>query len=135
MLGQAPKKYAARFFKLKVGHGAVGVFLERIGVTETAECWWCQRAEQSVHHLYTKCRKWRRERRVLKKELKALGIGWQRRPEKRWVANLLANEKAVQPLLKYLMTTEVRGREVGAERGMEWEQRADQEGEELLDSG
>lgn len=83
--------------------------------------------------MYTKCRKWWRERRVLKKELKAVGIGWQRRAEKRWVANLLANEKAIQPLLKYLMTTEIGGREGGVERGVEWEQQADQEGEELLD--
>ncbi len=65
----------------------------------------------------------------------ALGIGWQRQPEKRWVANLLANEQAVQPLLKYLMTTEVGGREGGAEKAVEWEQRTDREGEELLDIG
>lgn len=75
VLGQAPKRYASWFFQLKVG---VGVFLERIGVTETAECRWCKQAEQSVDHLYTKCRKWRRERRVLKKQIKVLGIGWQR---------------------------------------------------------
>lgn len=64
VLGQTPKKYAARFFQLKVGHAATGAFLERIGVRETAECWWCGRADQSVGHLYTKCRKWRRERRA-----------------------------------------------------------------------
>ena len=74
VLGKAPKKYASRFFQLKVGHGAVGVFLKRIGVVETAECWWCGQAEQSVIHLYAKCRKWRRERKVLKKELQQLGI-------------------------------------------------------------
>ena len=93
VLGQAPEKYASRFFQLKVGHGVVGVFLERIGAVETAECWWCGQAEQSVVHLYAKCRKWRKERRVLKRELRGLGIGWQRRPEKRWLANLLANER------------------------------------------
>lgn len=67
VLGRAPKKYASRFFQLKVGHAAIGVFFERIGVAETAESWWCQQAEQSVLHLYTRFRKWRRERRVLKK--------------------------------------------------------------------
>ena len=89
MSGQAPKRYASRLFQFKIGHGAVGFFLERIWVTETTECWWCQQAEQSVHHLYvqyTKGKKWCRERRVLKEELRAFGIGWQRRPEKRWVA-------------------------------------------------
>ena len=116
VLRQAPKRYASLFFQLKVGYGEVGLFLQRVGVTETAECCWCKQAEQSVDHLYTKCRKWRRERRILKKELKVLGIGWQLRPERRWVANQLANEQAVRPLLKYLMTTEVGGREGGAER-------------------
>lgn len=61
-----------------------------------------------------------------------LGIGWQRRPERRWVANLLANEQAVRPLLKYLMTTKVGCREGEAERVAEWDQRVDQEGEGLL---
>ncbi len=60
VLGRAAKKYASRFFQLKVGHGAVGVFLERIGAVETAECWWCGQAEQSVVHLFAKCRKWRK---------------------------------------------------------------------------
>ena len=50
VLGQAPKKYASRFFQLRVGHGVVGVFLERIGAVETAECWWCGQAEQSMTH-------------------------------------------------------------------------------------
>lgn len=40
----------------------------------------------------------------------------------------------MQPLLKYLMTAEVGGREGGAGRSAEWEQRVDQDGEELLDS-
>ena len=109
VLGQAPKRYASRFFQLKVGHAAVGVFLEKIGVRETVECWWCGQADQSVNHLYTKCRKWRRRRRVLKRKLKVLGIGWQRRPESRSLANLIANEQAVRPLLKYLMATEIGG--------------------------
>lgn len=39
-----------------------------------------------------------------------MGIGWQHRPEEKWLADLLANEQAVEPLLKYLMTTEIGGR-------------------------
>ncbi len=60
------------------------------------------------------------------------GIGWQSRPERKWLANLLANEQAVAPLLKYLMTTEVGSRGGETDRETEWEQRADQAGEELL---
>ena len=134
VLGQAAKKYASRFFQLKVGHGAVGVYLERIGAVETAECWWCGQAEQSVVHLFAKCRKWRKERKVLKKELRELGIGWQSRPERRWLANLLASEQAVKPLLGYLMATEVGSRGGDADRAAEWEERVDQAEEELLNS-
>lgn len=78
--------------------------------------------------MYTRCRKWRRERRVLQRELQVLEIEWQHRPERRWVANLGANEQAVRPLLKYLMTSEVGGQEGGSEKAAEWGQGVDQEG-------
>ncbi len=68
-LGSAPKKYASRYYQLKVGHGAVGTFLVRIGVIETPECWWCGATEQIVEHLYARCRKWRKQRRKLVREL------------------------------------------------------------------
>ena len=32
MLESAPKKYASQYYQLKVGHGAVGTFLARIGL-------------------------------------------------------------------------------------------------------
>ena len=36
-LGSASKKYASRYYQLKVGHGAVGTFLVRIGVIVLVE--------------------------------------------------------------------------------------------------
>ena len=39
VLGNAPKKYASRYYQLKFGHGAVGTFFARIKVIETPECW------------------------------------------------------------------------------------------------
>ena len=51
ILGNASKNYASRYYQLKVGHGAVGTFLARIGVFENPECWWCG------EHLYARCRK------------------------------------------------------------------------------
>ena len=107
LLGQTRKFYASRFYQLKTGHGAIGTFLKRIGAVESAKCWWCRNSEQSALHLCTSCRKWRKERRVLKKSLDKVGIQWQRRPEKKWLAELLANEQAIGPLLVYLQDTEV----------------------------
>lgn len=34
-----PKKYASRYYQLKVGHGAVGTFLVKIEAIKTLECW------------------------------------------------------------------------------------------------
>ena len=83
-------------------------------------------------HLYTKCRKWRTERQILKKSLDKAGVQWQRRPEKKWLAELLANTYAVGSLLEFLKNTEVGSREGTAERMAEWGQRRDQDGEDRL---
>lgn len=39
------------YYQLKVGYGAVGTFLARIGMIETPECWCCKETVQSVEHL------------------------------------------------------------------------------------
>ena len=132
VLGKVLKKYATRYYQLKIGHGAVGAFLARIGAVETPECWWCGAQEQTVVHPYTECRRWRRERRKLSRELGQHGISWQPRPERRWLGSLLANERAVGPVLKFLKGTEVGSREGARERELEWQRRSDQEGENQL---
>lgn len=38
-LGNAPKKYVSRYYQLKVGHGAMGTYLAKIGAMETPQCW------------------------------------------------------------------------------------------------
>ena len=133
VLGKAPKKYGSRFYQLKVGHGVVGTYLPRIGVIEAPDCWWCRETVQSVEHLYAKCRKWRKERRKLVRELEKKGVTWQPQAERKWLAGLLANEKAVAPLLGFLKTTGVGGREAAREREVEWERINDRAGENLLD--
>ncbi len=70
-----------------------------------------------------------------KEELGKVGIQWQRRPEKRWLAKLLADRYAVGPVLEFLKNTEVGSRDGGAERENEWEQRRDQDGEDQLGEG
>ena len=88
--------------------------------------------EQTIIHLYTECRRWRRERRKLSRELDQLGIRWQPRPEKRWLGSLLANERAIRPILQFLRNTEVGSRDGTRERELEWQRRRDQEGENQL---
>ena len=38
VLGSTSKKYASRYLQLKVGHGAVGIYLAKIGAIETPQC-------------------------------------------------------------------------------------------------
>ena len=105
--------------------------MAKIGIVETPECWWCGATEQTVEHLYAQCRMWRKQRRKLVRELEKEGI-WQPQVERRWLANLLGDGKAVAPLLKFLKTTGIGGREGARERELEWERKNDQEGEDLL---
>ena len=125
-------KYASRYLQLKARHGGVGTYLAKIGVIETPKCWWCGQAKQFVEHLYIKCWWWRKERRKLTSSLCKEGISWQGWTERKKIAELLANEKAMGLLLGFLISTEVGGREGAKERELEWMQRDDWIGEELL---
>ena len=87
---------------------------------------------ETVEHLYARCRKWRKQRRKLVRELEKKGIRWQPQVERRWIGGFLGNEKAVAPLLKFLKSTGVGGREGAKERELEWARRNDQEGEDFL---
>lgn len=57
------------------------------------------------------------------------GISWQGLTERKELAKLLAHERAIGPLLGFVKSTEVGGREG---RELEWELRVDRAGEELL---
>ncbi len=50
----------------------------------------------------------------------------------RWLVNLLANKQALQPLIEFLMRTEIRSRKGAAEEDEEWERRNDRKWEETL---
>ena len=61
-----------------------------------------------------------KERRKLVRELGKRGIKLQAQAERRWLADLLANETAVAPLLRFLKATDIGGREGARERELEW---------------
>ena len=49
------------------------------------------------------------------KKLGKIGVWWQTRQEKKWLAELLANERAMAPLLVYLKDIEVGSRKRATE--------------------
>ena len=112
ILGNAPEKEASRYYQLNVGHGVVRTYLVRIRVIATCECWWCKETVEFVEHFYTRCRRWRKKRRELGRELEKEGVTWQAQAERRWLAGLLVNDKAVALLLSFLKATEVGAREL-----------------------
>ena len=102
-------EYGSLQWKKLTSH--VGTFLAKIDVIETPECWWCGEAEQSVEHLYTKCRRWRKKRRKIVRKLYTEGVRWQAQAERRSLAELLANERATKPLLRFFQVTKIGGRD------------------------
>lgn len=119
VLRNTPKKYASRYYQLNVRDGAVGAYLTRIRVIETSKCSWSKDVLQSVEYLFTKCRGWRKQRRNLVREQEKKGISWQTQGERKWVAGLLGNEKAVAPLLDNRRGREKRSQRKGVRMGAE----------------
>ena len=68
----------------------------------------------------------------MKKILDKIGIRWQRLPERKWLAELLANEQAVGSILVYLTHIKMASRKSAVEKTIEWRRRSDYEGEEQL---
>ena len=53
------------------------------------------------------------------RELHTEGVRWQAQAERKWLAELLANERTTKPLLRFLQATETGGREGAREREQE----------------
>ncbi len=54
------------------------------------------------------------------------------RPKRSWLGRLLANERAVGPVLNFITNTEVGSRDGARERELEWQKKSDQEGEDQV---
>ena len=133
-LANAPKKYASRYYQLKVGHGAVGTIFAKIGKIETPKCWWCKEPVLSVEHLYAKCRRWRKERKKLVRDLEKVGIMWRPQAERKWLAGIYTSKgESGSATTEVLKSTEVGGTEGAREIEAELERRNDLAGEDLLE--
>jgi len=63
------KSLAARFYRLKSGHGPTGDYLKRFGHRENDKYWWCgsggRTAAQTREHLFCYCSRWRDQQKTL----------------------------------------------------------------------
>ena len=107
------KRLAARFYQLKTGHALTGEYLHWTKNRPTAQCWWCPHPKQTREHLLKGCPKWRKQQKVLWKEVwEKTGGG-----RFRWKAHeLFAEPEASQAVLDFLSSTDV-GRTVPAVEG------------------
>ena len=87
---------------------------------------------QSFKHLYIKYRRWRKKKKKLIKKLEKKKVIWQALAKRRWLASLLANKRAVMPLVKYLKATEVGARKKAREKEREWKKKNNQIGKKLF---
>jgi len=98
------KRLATRFYQLKTGHARTGEYLHWTRARPTAQCWWCPHPKQTREHLLKGCPRWRKQQRVLWKEVwKETGGG-----RFRWKAHeLFADQRCSQAVLDFLSSTDV----------------------------
>jgi len=98
------KRLASRFYQLKTGHCRTGEYLHWTTSRPTPQCWWCLHPRQTREHLLKGCPKWRKQQRVLWKEVwKETGKGRGRLK----AHELFAELGASQAILDFLATTDV----------------------------
>jgi len=131
---KARKGIASRYYQLKTGHALTGMYLKWIGSREDDTCWWCHRPgiTQTREHLFKTCTAWRRQQKVLWKEVRQQT----RRGRDRFrTADLFADERCTDAILTFLETTDVgrRAREDNWKNGSESSLEVDGDGVEMGD--
>lgn len=106
VIAAAPKKIASRYYQLKTGHAAIGIYLQKIQAQERETCQGCQAPKELVHHLLFECRQWQRQQETLYQGLTKTGIARPTMAEE-YPGRLLGNPKASQALLQFLADTAI----------------------------
>jgi hypothetical protein len=130
-IGNGKKAVTARYLQLKSGHAVTGVHLLRTKRAQDARCWWCNSSIQGVAHLMLHCRRWRRERETMLKELQSAKIKISARRDGNDLQTLFGDD-AVQMVLRFVDDTAVGRRSEADEVGKldEWDiDRLDREGD------
>jgi hypothetical protein len=104
-IADAKKSVAARYLQLKSGHAVTGAHLLRVGKVQDAQCWWCGGTSQTVAHLLLQCRKWRRQRDSMLRQLRAKKVFISERRDRTDVETLFGYDATVE-VLRYIDNTE-----------------------------
>ncbi|KAM0724108.1 hypothetical protein Q7P37_000288 [Cladosporium fusiforme] len=104
------------------GRHPIGVaHLLRIGKVQDAQCWWCGESSQTVAHLLLECRKWRRQRDVMLRKLRARNVVISGRRHQADLKTLFA-DGAIKEVLQFIDDTEVGKKPAGdANKNDSWD--------------
>lgn len=103
---RSQKSLVSRYYQLKSNHAHIRAYLYRIGKIENSRCTDCSGAfQQTVRHLMPECRKWRRERENMWKQLKKDGSELQKGRVN--VKELFGDTKATGGILRFLKETAI----------------------------
>jgi len=102
------KLLAARFYRLKSGHAATGVYLKRFGHRDNDKCWWCGgTVAQTREHLFRHCSRWKDQQKTLWKTV-GQTTGWKAgRCRHVQISELFTIEECDQAVMDFLAATEV----------------------------
>jgi ribonuclease HI len=132
VLAAAPKRIASRYYQLKVGHAAIGAYLQKVQAQESGACRGCHAPSETVYHLLFECREWRRQRgalyRALEKAKVALPTAAEDHPEGR----ILGDPRATKAILQFLTDTTI-GTHRGADQALNRANTGDEWGLDTLD--
>lgn len=106
VISDGKKSVTARYLQLKSGHAITGEHLLKTKQAEDARCWWCNSSRQTVAHLLMECRKWRRERDVMLRDMHQKKIKISARRDTSDL-RLLFGESAAEAVLRFLEHTAV----------------------------
>ena len=129
----ARKHLASRYFQLKSGHAAIGVYLQQIKAQEDATCRDCGSSRETIHHLLFECQKWRQQRNKLYRDLELDGAMRPTAAEEHPQGRLLGEPRATKALLQFLASTSVALPRAHLRRTAERAQKDDEWGMDALE--
>jgi hypothetical protein len=132
VVAAAPKKVASRYYQLKVGHAAIGAYLEKIQARDSKACQGCQAPGETVYHLLFECRVWRRQREELYKGLEKAKVALPAATEDNPEGRILGDPRAARAILQFLNDTTI-GIPGGEAQALDRAQADDEWGLEALD--
>ena len=95
----------SRFLQLKCGHAATGNYRKRFKLDSSAKCQWCGNENQDSTHILLQCKKWKKQREQLLKNLRRKRIFLSPRLNRKDTKKLFWKE-AAEATLKFLSETQ-----------------------------